>query len=464
MSRTPPASVRVTCGSRDYAHVGLSLRTYVDQLKQYFALAHAWRASAGLYFNQGTSSQVRRKLLVHACLAPMASGFRARRSFELMWAQSHGWYRHKCRYGSSGLRLSRLVPNLGAPLLRLLVAAPGQPSRGRGRQPQRQPSDRALRHKEPPGGGPVPLAYGALGLTVDSMALAAAHAPAVGVVTHMITTNAGTRYLNLRRDVVCAGVASATAHRNPRTMVGSTDGINFALNALRALCGIDLSAQRDVRLRPGRPAAPAGRDNRKVRNQPHLCAVAHAPDGSVQAALSPLTPSNPRHLAPNSHPGATVPLVVTGYDHIAQKPATTKGPGDPNYGPRALVPAAEALLRSRLALTRTYRDGATLINFCFVPGHYNSAPRQTLRLSSAAPTPMGLRRGRGAQPGRAPRAPRRQAQARLTPNSRPGLGQSRTVQAFGLGATRVKSCAYFRLTGAVRGQRTPLVPSLSVRL
>ena len=97
MSRLPPASVRLSCGTLNYSIAGSSLVYFERQLKQNLANVRAWSPSAALFYNTGRLSRVQRKLLVHSCVNPIAGPLRSRSYFELMMVQSHAWYLKKFR-------------------------------------------------------------------------------------------------------------------------------------------------------------------------------------------------------------------------------------------------------------------------------------------------------------------------------------------------------------------------------
>lgn len=103
MSRLPPASTRLSCGALNYSIAGSSLVYFERQLKQNLANVRAWSPSAALFYNTGRLSRVRRKLLVHSCVNPIAGPLRSRSYFELMMVQSHAWYLKKFRGACAGL-------------------------------------------------------------------------------------------------------------------------------------------------------------------------------------------------------------------------------------------------------------------------------------------------------------------------------------------------------------------------
>ena len=103
MSRLPPASIRLSCGALNYSIAGSSLAYFERQLKQNLANVRAWSPSAALFYNTGRLSRIRRKLLVHSCVNPIAGPLRSRSYFELMMMQSHAWYLKKFRGACAGL-------------------------------------------------------------------------------------------------------------------------------------------------------------------------------------------------------------------------------------------------------------------------------------------------------------------------------------------------------------------------
>lgn len=105
MSRLPPISARLSCGSLNYGSAGSSLRYFGRQLKQNLALVRAWSPNAALFFNTGRLSRVRRKLLIHPCTTPISGALRARSLFDLQWHQSYVWYLKRVRVNCAGFRL-----------------------------------------------------------------------------------------------------------------------------------------------------------------------------------------------------------------------------------------------------------------------------------------------------------------------------------------------------------------------
>ena len=395
MSRLPPASARLSCGSLNYAAIGSSSRYFEFQLKQNLALDQAWSVNACLFFNSGRLSKLRRKLLVHALTMPINGALRARKLFELQWCQSQLWYISKFRSGGSDLVLIRgdCRPTYNSRRVCVARPDPGQARSTRGPEPGVNVRGLALAVAKFDHAGPNSelraLAYGQPPQAYFKSTPRTG--PTNPPVNARVAPNSGKALGHVPTDLrqakttgprsrqwVFGQPPSTGAAVEPRSTIRVAQG---ALNALAGCAGSQSGYSRpraifnlgawtqQVQVRRGQGSGSA------------RTLTAQQVSGRSRLDVSPRLAES---RAPRSMPAIA-------YTHSGG----TQNAGSTPYGRHGRVGDPILSYASnpspRLALARTYNDRPSLVKFSFTEGHYTRSRGQNLRCLRSYRKP-GLKR------------------------------------------------------------------------